>query len=585
MTSISRRYALSATALLSLSLLAASPAWAQDEDAPAAEDVLGAAGLGAEAEGSGATVSDPEARFHILAGEMAAARSQPALAAVEFLAALEKVDDPALAARATGLAFSAGNAGLVERSAKRWLELQPNNMDPREVLMAMALQRKDVEGAYEQADAIINGHGAGRDEGFQHVAVLMVQQPGTLETAVAVLKHLVEQYPKEPGAYYASGLLALRLEHVEAAEVATREAVRLRPESKENSLLLIGVLVRQQKLEDADQFLDALVKRHPKERSDLRMAYAKLLVESKQRDRARKQIERVLKDMPKNQDARFALGVFELNDGELDAARKQFKQLADHPERGPDARFQLGRIAELEKDYPKALEYYESVSSGTQALDATLRRAAVLVQLGRYDEAHGDLERLRDQYPPLRERLLLAEGEILLGAGQGEKALAAYDEALKQLPDNLDLLYGRSLAYDQLGRSTEAETDLRAIIKQKPEDARALNALGYMLSNEGAERLPEARDLIEKALKLNPEDPAIIDSLGWVSFKLGEQQAARDLLSKAHKILPDPEIAAHLGEVLWTLGQRDEAQAVWQAALKDSPDHTVLKETIQRLTP
>lgn len=574
-----RRYAPTALASALLAFCIAPTAWAQKDDDAPVQTVEPAEST------SGATVADPEARFHIMAGEMAAARNEPGLAAAEFLAALRKVDDPALAARATGLAFTAGSANLVQQAAQRWLELDANNMDPREVLLAMDLQRNEAEGAYTQAKAIVEGHGGGRDEGFRHVGVLMVQQPGKNETALAVLDRLTAEYPKESGAYYATALLALRQDQVSTAETAIRKAVELNPDSRENVLLLVGVLVRAGKLDESDSRIEALTKKHPKESADMRMAYAKLLVESQQRDRARQQVERILKADSKNKDARYALAVFQLNDNELDAARKQFELLSKDIDRGPDARFQLGRIAELQKRYDDALGLYDSVSSGPQALDAAVRRAAVLARLGRIGEARETLRRVRDQFPPLRERLMLAEGEMLLTAGRREEALAAYNEGLRELPGNDDLLYGRSLVFDQLDRPSDAEADLRSILKAKPDDARALNALGYMLSNGKKDRLPEARDLIEKAMKLEPEDPAIIDSLGWINFKLGKAETAKDLLVKAHGITPDPEIAAHLGEVLWTLGQRDQAKAVWSDALKGSPDHEVLKETIQRLSP
>lgn len=562
---------------LLLSLLTSAAALAQDApaiaaDAPDQPDAVG--------------VSDPEAQFHIMTGEMAANRGQPGLAATEFLVALKTVPDPALAARATGLAISAGNGSLLEATARRWLEIEPNNMDPREVILQLGLQRADADETYTQADAIINGHAGGRDDGFRHVALLMAQQPGKSDTALSVLRRLVEQYPKEPGAYYATALVTLRYDQADAAETAAREAVRLQPASRENTLLLIGVLVKQQKLDEADSTLDALTRRNKKESGDLRLAYAKLLLESNQRERARGQLEKILKDNPKNEDALFALGVFNVNDGKLDLARKQFQPLTKNIERASDAHFQLGRIAERQKQYEDALTEYKQVNTGPQALDAAVRRAAVLAQLGRTGEARQMLAEMRTQFPPLAQRLRMAEGEILLEANKPEEALAAYNDALREAPNDADLLYGRSLVYDRTGDQAASEADLRAIIQAKPDDARALNALGYLLTVNGKpERLPEAQELIGKALKLDPDDSAIIDSMGWVKYKLGQNEDARGYLQQAYDRTPDPEIAAHLGEVLWVLGQRDEARLVWTRALNESPGHKAVVETMQRLIP
>ncbi len=567
---------------LALGLLSTASAFAQGK-APAAP----AADAAEPAEPDDAVgVSDPEAQFHIMTGEMAANRGQPGLAATEFLAALKTVPDPALAARATSLAISAGNGGLLELTARRWLEIEPNNMDPREVILQLGLQRGDADEAYTQADAIINGHAGGRDDGFRHVALLMAQQPGKPDTALGVLKRLVEQYPKEPGAYYATALVTLRYDQTDAAEAAAREAVRLRPESRENTLLLVGVLVKQQKIDEADSTMDALARRNKKESGDLRLAYAKLLLESNLRDRARAQLEKILKDNPKNEDAQYALAVFNVNDGKLDVAKKQFQGLTKNIERASDVHFQLGRIAERQKRYEDALAEYKQVNTGNAALDAAVRRAAVLAQLGRSGEAREMLAEMRTQFPPLAQRLRMAEGEILLEANKPEEALAAYNDALREAPNDADLLYGRSLVYDRTGDQAASEADLRAIIKAKPDDARALNALGYLLTVNGKpERLSEAQDLIGKALTLDPDDSAIIDSMGWVKYKLGQNEDARGYLQKAYDKTPDPEIAAHLGEVLWVLGQRDQARSVWTRALSDSPGHKTVVETMQRLNP
>jgi tetratricopeptide (TPR) repeat protein len=343
------------------------------------------------------------------------------------------------------------------------------------------------------------------------------------------------------------------------------------------------MLVKRGQIAESDKIVNGLLKKHKAERDDLRMAYAKLLLESDRREKAREQLELVLKNNPKKVDARYALGVFAFNDGNFDEARKQFEVLAKDPNRGADAHFQLGRIAERQAHYDEALKHYEAVSNGAQALDAAVRRAGVLARLDRTGEAREMLEQMRRQFPPLNHRLRLAEGELLTEAGKFDEALSAYDAGLREQPDDADLLYGRSLVYDKMGKMAEAEADLRTIIAKDGDDARALNALGYLLA-VNTPRLEEAKQLTSKALEITPEDAAVIDSMGWVQYKLGQPQDAKSWLEKAYGKAKDPEIAAHLGEVLWVLGQREEARAVWDKALADEPEHRVLKETMQRLT-
>lgn len=573
------RLILSAAAVLAAGL----PVRAQQEEPPERAPTLPLPTAPIEPAEPEAGTSNPEAQFHIMTGEMAANRGRPELAAQEFMAALKTVPDAALAARTTGLALSSGNLALTEAAARRWLEIDSTSLEAREVILRLALQRGSAAEVYEQAAAIVRGHAGGPDEGFRHAALLLAQDADKPELSLTLMQKLVDEFPGLAGAHYAMGLLALRFGQTEAAEKSAREALRLAPDTKDYALLLAGVLVKRGQLAESDKIIDRLARKHSAERDDMRMAYAKLLLESEQRERAREQLQLVLKNNPKNPDARFALGVFAYNDGELGEARKQFEALAKDPERGSDAQFQLGRIAERQRRYEDALRHYEAVSNGAQALDAAVRRAGVLAQLERTGEARAMLEQMRRQFPPLNHRLRLAEGELLAEAGKYDEALAAYNDGLRETPQDADLLYGRSLVYDRLGKLPEAEADLRAIIAKQPDDARALNALGYMLV-VNTPRLEEARQLVAKALEITPDDAAVIDSMGWVQFKLGQTEEARSLLQKAYSKAKDPEIAAHLGEVLWVLGQRDEARQVWDKALEQEPGHRVLKETMQRLT-
>jgi len=196
---------------------------------------------------------------------------------------------------------------------------------------------------------------------------------------------------------------------------------------------------------------------------------------------------------------------------------------------------------------------------------------------------------MREQLPMFSDRFYAAEGEMLIDANQPEKALAMYQEALDESPDDTELLYGRSLVHEKMNHVSLAEADLRQILEAGKEDhdpekeARALNALGYMLTVH-TERLNAARKLIAKAMELTPDDPAVIDSMGWVEYKMGNVKDARGLLEKAFDKLKDPEIAAHLGEVLWSQGEKDRARAVWNQGLGKDPTHRVLRDTVNRLT-
>ena len=534
---------------------------------------------------SGPTLSAEQSmqlQLQVMAGEMAAGRNQPGVAAKAFIEALELQPDSTLASRATQLALASEDEPLALKAARKWQELDPDNADPREVIARLSVRSGDLDEAHAQSLAIIRGHAGGESEGFRHVALLLSGEARHGERVKRVMDRLVSEFPELAGARYARALAALRFDDLALAERSAREALKLEPSSRDYRLLLAGVLVRAKQLPEADALMASLLA-ETKETGDLRMTYAKLLLEAGEREAARTQLRAALDADAKNDDARYALGVLAFNDGKLDEAEALFTPLTENRERGGDAEYQLGRIAEARKQYEIALGHYERVASGGQAVEAVVRRSVVLARLDRIDEARGALEQLRQQFPPLAPRLTLAEAEMLQEIGRNDEALAVYSSALERAPGDDGLLYGRSLVFERMGRFPEAEADLRRILADDPEDARAMNALGYMLT-VNTTRYEEARKLIEAALKHQPDDPAVIDSMGWVLFKLGQAQEARVHLEKALANADDPEISAHLGEVLWTLGERERAREIWDRALAREPEHRGLRDTVERLT-
>ncbi len=522
-----------------------------------------------------------QAQFHVLAGEMAAGRQLPEAAAEEFLKALAFAPDANLAARATAFAVGAKRDDLALKAAQQWLALDSTAMDAREVITQISLKNGNTAEAKLQADAMIKGHPGGEDEGLRHVALVLSQDKTTAQPAMALMRSLVTERPTSAAAQRALSLLAFRYEDLATTEKAAREALRLAPAERESTLLLVAALVKRGDVAAADQAIAPLLQ--GKQSNDLRLGYAKLLIDAEQRPAAKEQIKLVLKSDAGNADAHLALGLLLLDERLPAEAEPHFTPLLDNPDRKGDAAYYLGRIAELNRQPGTALNWYEKVTSGSQVLESYIRRARVLAQLQRMPEARELLTTLREQYPPLQNRLIATEGELLTQNGDLIEALSLYDTALKQQPDELELLYARSLLHERMNRFELAEADLRRIIAINANDARALNALGYMLTLHST-RFDEAAKLIGRAYELEPNDPAILDSLGWVRFKQGKPAEALPLLEKAYGVFPDAEVAAHLGEVLWTLGERDKARALLEAAsAREGSDHRVLRDTVQRL--
>jgi tetratricopeptide (TPR) repeat protein len=557
----------------------ASPAApAQEQLAPAGDTTV----VVGEAPDVALQSDSAKVQYHVMAGELAAARGEPGLAATEFAAVLDLVEDVELARRATGLAVVARDEALSLKLARRWLELEPGSADPREVIAGLSLRSGDLSGTLEQAGALVRGHPAGPGEGFLHVAQILMQVgPDQADAALAVMNQLVAEWPQTAGAHHALGVVALQFERLDVAEKAIEVANRLEPGNRDHELLQIGIWVSQGEIGRADARIDELAAADAKP-AELRLGYARLLLEKNRRDAARRQLDATLKLDPLNYDAHYALGVMLFNEGDFDDAAEHLRTALAGP-RSQDAALQLGRVTEALGRPQEALEYYTRVRHGPAAVEAALRSAAVLARIGRIDEASLLLDELRDRFPQLATRLDLAEGEMLIESGDARAALELYGRALADQGDNLDLLYGRSLAHERLGDVAGAERDLRQILARDPDDARALNALGYMLTVH-SDRLDEAEALIGRALEIEPDDAAIIDSMGWLHFKRGRNDQALALLTSAYARFPDPEVAAHLGEVLWVMGKRDEAEAVWDKALRIDPEHPVVLEARKRLS-
>lgn len=535
----------------------------------------------AHAGDKGLKTPEAQAQYHVMVGEMAALRQQPELAANEFLLALESVPDPELAMRAASLALAAKNEPLALKAAKKWQALAPAEMDPREAVARLALRAGELKEVRSQCEAIIAGHPGGPDEGFRQVAQLLGQEGGKREDALALMQQLRNQYADRAGAAYAQSLLALRYGALDLAEKAARDALKLKPGARDTLLLLTGVLVKKGDLVGSKQAIEQLIK-DSKEPVELRMGYARVLLESEHLAEARAEYEAVLAVKPNDSEAHFALGLLALEQQDNDAGEKHFRALLESPELKQRATYYLGRIEETRGHWAEAIKWYEQVTEGEQSIDALTRRAVALGRLDRVAEARALMLESRSELPAFASRFYLAEGELLMNAHQGKEALALYEQALKERPEDVDLLYGRSLVQEQLSNVPDAEADLRRILAKDKDDARAMNALGYMLTVH-TNRYDEARKLIERALELNPDDAAVIDSLGWVEYRQGKVKEARALLEKAFSKARDPEIAAHYGEVLWTLGEKDQARKIWDAALAKDPDHRVLRETVDRL--
>jgi tetratricopeptide (TPR) repeat protein len=277
------------------------------------------------------------------------------------------------------------------------------------------------------------------------------------------------------------------------------------------------------------------------------------------------------------------LGLLSLESQRLDNAEKYMSRLVELNLREGEAQYYLGRIFEGKRQPNQAIDWYRSVQVKEYRFDAQLRIAVLLGSIGQIKESNEYLSQMRkgSQTQSALVRIYITEGEILSTAGQFTEALEVYNEALKVSPDDIDLLFARGMVAERADRLDILEADIKAVLKMQPNNAHALNALGFTLADR-TDRYEEAYGMLKRAVELMPNNAAILDSFGWVNYRMGKYDVAIRLLKSALSKYYDNEIVAHLGEVLWVSGNQEEAKSVWEEALKKTPNDPLIQKVMQR---
>ena len=521
--------------------------------------------------------------FDILLGEIAGQRGALDDSLAHLLRAAEQARDPRLAERALRVAVFARQPQAALLAARRWVALDATNLEARQALAALALREGLHDEALEQLDYLLARGGAEDPRSFEQLSGLLAREADEA-AALALMGRLAARHAGNPHAQLAHARLAAHNQEWVLALDAVDQALALDPLLGQARVLRARVRVQMGEPEAALEELAAAVTQQPGD-SQLRLAYARLLVEQGQVEASRAQFHLLARQEPDNPEILFPLALLALEAEQHTDAERYLQRLLELGSHQQDAWYYLGQLAESRAEHEQALDWFSRVEPDAQHwLEVQVRMAHLEGRLERMAEARARLQDLRARDPGTALRLFLEEGVILSRAGQHAEALALYTRVLQVYPDNDDLLYNRALVAERLERLDIAEADLRSILERNPDDARTLNALGYTLADR-TDRHQEALGYIERAIAQQPEDPAIIDSLGWVHFRLGNLQLAREYLQRAYDLHRDGEIAAHLGEVLWTLGERNAARQVWEEAQGFDPDNPVLRSTLERLLP
>ncbi|MGD8430501.1 MAG: tetratricopeptide repeat protein, partial [Ectothiorhodospiraceae bacterium] len=521
-----------------------------------------------------------ELLYHLMVAELAGGRGDLVRASDEYAVAARNSDDPRLAERATRVALYADRSDLAAEMAARWLKLSPDSVDAHRALGLLYLRRGNVDKATEHFIDAVPKQAMARDQSLARLGALLSQE-SDIGAALEVVTSVAAAYPESRTAHYAVAQVALEAQKPDRAVAALDEALKLDPSWRAAHMLRIEALLADDRSEEALASLRTLLEDSPED-YDLRLQYARTLVNLSRTDQALAQFEQLLKRRPDDSRVLYAAGLLALEANRLDKAEDWFNRLLALDERKDAARYYLGRIAEDKGNYDEAIDLY-SRAGGSYREDAQLRIAIALASSGELNKARERLHQLRQNNPNVAVRSYAVEGEILRSSGALGESIDVYTQGLSENPGNVDLLYGRALTYVGADRIAEGEKDLRAILKKQPDNVQALNALGYTLADR-TQRYDEAQSLIHRAYANSPDDPAIVDSMGWVAYRMGRLEEAVEFLRRAYELSGEAEIAAHLGEVLWKLDRRKEARSVWNEALQDSPDSSVLRETVERLT-
>ena len=538
--------------------------------------LVSACGVVAQPKGD---LSEP-ALYDLLLGEIALQRGDPALAAKTYLDVARRLRDPRVARRAVEVATQAKMPDIALEAARTWYEIEPTSTHALQIVAVLLVSQKRVDEAEPYLEKLLSAEGVSLESGFMQLGRLLGSNPDK-PSNLRVVRSLAARHPQLPQAHFAVAQAAAAAGDDAAALKALRQAQALRPDW-ENAAIFEAQLLQKRSPAEASKHLAQFVEKNPGSR-EARLGYARVLVLEKRLPEARQQFEAVLAASPGNTEVVYAVGLLAFQLKDYPVAEENMKRLLGMRYRDPNGvRYLLGQINEEQKRWPEAIRWYEQIAEGDHAMPARLRTAGAIAKQGKLPEARAYLRRVAGDNPEQEAQLTVAEAQLLREASLHGDAYAMLRQALQKEPDQPELLYDFALTAEKLERYDVLEENLRKLIQVRPDHAHAYNALGYSFAERNL-RLPEARKLIEKALELAPEDYFIIDSLGWVQYREGNLKAAAETLRRAYGGRPDAEIGAHLGEVLWVMGQRDEARRIWDESLKAGPDNETLLKTIRRL--
>lgn len=521
--------------------------------------------------------------YHTMAAEMMIRDGQLKQAAQHYAAAATRSKDPAVVRRATEAAIQAEESELAKKLLSHWMKLEPDSVEVRQYRILLRSRLEEYDAAVDDVVWLRDYIEKEEGHGFEFVVSLLALEAG-VNNSYEIFRRYVDKVEDSPKTQLVITTLAVNAEKYEEA-LKSAELVQKNgndAQKEQATRLRARAFLALKRTNDAVDELALVAKES--EDQELKLEYGRMLIMADRREEAQPVFKKLYANQPDNADILYTLGLLYLEQKEYAFAEPLMKKLMKIPERKHEASYFLAQIYEGQERFDDASKAYDEALNGDFARESIGRKTILLQREKGFESADQWLQQQIDSasLPARKLSLILAKAQLLHDAEKYTAAIAAYNEAEKFGASKRDILYSRSLTYDQMGEVSSAEKDLRAIISADPDDADALNALGYMLT-VSTERYGEAKTLITKALTLAPDSPAILDSMGWVLYKLGDYQGAEKQLRLAFARMRDPEVASHLIEVLSRLGKLTEAQKLLQDMLKEYPDDKMLVDVKERL--
>ncbi len=520
--------------------------------------------------------------YEFLLADIAAQRGRPDMAAQVYLELAKSTRDPRVARRAAQLAYESHQMKKALEAFQLWQEVEPTSQLAKQMLATLLVSGGRLEEAQPQVAALLAADPENAGRALMQLYPLFARHADKAATYRS-LREQAQPYLKMAETHW---VLAQAADAAGEHAVAMNEAQQTRTMRPEWDLA--ALLEAQLMLHDAPQQALAVLKKYLAsypEANEVRLFYARALLEQKQYAEARAEFQRLQKLHPDNAELAFAIALLSLQMGELDRAEQELQQaLSAGKQDNGTVYYYLAQLNEAKKNDEAAMQQYAQVKEGEYVYPSRLRMAYLLNKAGKLQEALKVLQQTDTTNNQQRAQLALIEAQMLRDAKQYDAAARVLARGLEKLPGNADLLYEAAMVADKQGKTEIFEKFIRKLIKIAPENAHAYNALGYSLL-ERNERLTEAMQLVEKAYQLAPDDAAIMDSMGWGYYRLGDLSKSLEFMRRAYSAYPDPEVAAHLGEVLWQTGAQDEARKIWQESLKQHSDNAVLRAVMKRFMP